>query len=117
MRTYLTRRRGMTNSVSKLNVKVPTEATNKLFTQASFETQETYKRRIEEIDGGNFHLQNLDLDTGQNTRLGEHRLADQAYGSLLHKLSKNGFHGMDPALKANILAFYLNGNIPATYQP
>src|SRR5262249_41068942 len=102
------------NSVSKLNVKV---RTNKLFTQAWVETQETYKRRIEEIDGGGINLENLDLDTGRNTRLGEHRLAYQAYGALPHKLSKNGFHCMDPALKGNILSFYLNGNIPATYKP
>jgi hypothetical protein len=92
--------------MSKLDVMIPTKATEQLFLHAWTETHEAYKKRIADIDAGQLHLTDLDFDTGEPTRIHEYRLADQAYGNLLMRLSKNNFQGIDNALKANILGFY-----------
>ncbi|HYL97963.1 MAG TPA: zinc dependent phospholipase C family protein [Blastocatellia bacterium] len=105
------------SSFSKLNVKIPTKETNGFFRQSWEGTRDMYEKRIQEVDAGSLHLPDLDLDTGRNTSLGEYRLADQTYGTLLHSLAKAGFTGVDPALKSDILAFYSDGNIPGWYRP
>jgi hypothetical protein len=52
------------------------------------------------------------FDTGQPTRAGEYKLADETYAKLLEQSSKKQFENMTPELRQNILSFYGNLNAP-----
>ena len=55
---------------------------------------------------GKLNLQNLDFDTGEPTRAGEYKLADETYAKLLNKLVSEKFEDVTPEIRQNILAFY-----------
>ena len=57
-------------------------------------------------------MQDRDFDTGEITRAGEYKLADETYAKLLNKLAGNRFENVTPDLRTNILAFYSNLNAP-----
>jgi hypothetical protein len=57
-------------------------------------------------------LQNKDFDTGNPTRAGEYKLADETYAELLSKLAGKDFKDVTPDLRQNILAFYADLNAP-----
>ena len=57
-------------------------------------------------------MQNRDFDTGEITRAGEYKLADETYAKLLNKLAGNKFEDVPPDLRRNILAFYSDLNAP-----
>jgi hypothetical protein len=57
-------------------------------------------------------LQDLDFDTGRETRAGEYSLADKTYADLLDDLAKHNFDQVTPQLCQNILSFYADLNAP-----
>jgi hypothetical protein len=61
---------------------------------------------------GTLILPNRDLDDGNQTSGSEYSLADEAYASLLAKLTARRFDGTSPELRANILAFYADLSLP-----
>jgi len=58
------------------------------------------------VRAGGLVLPNCDLDDGKATAVLEYSLADDAYASLLNKLSTRKFEGTSPQLRDNILEFY-----------
>jgi hypothetical protein len=57
-------------------------------------------------------LPNRDLDDGKETSASEYSLADEAYATLLAKLSKQSFEGTSPELRDNIITFYADLSLP-----
>ena len=89
-----------------LSFKPPTPQTESLF-QSSFErTMTEYRRLLTDAGAGRLSLPNQDFDTGQPTRPGEYRLADEAYAKLVRKLADRDPAALDPKLRADVLAFY-----------
>ena len=89
-----------------LSFKPPTPETEKLF-QASFDrTLTEYRRLLADTGAGRLSLPNRDFDTGQPTRPGEYRLADEAYAKLARELADRDPATIDPKLRDNILAFF-----------
>jgi hypothetical protein len=64
------------------------------------------------VKAGQLTLGNRDFDTGKQTKEGEYRLTDEAYGKLLDKLANAKFSGTSPELQQNMLAFYQDPNAP-----
>ena len=89
-----------------LSFKPPLPATEALF-QTSFDrTLDEYRRLLAATGAGPLDLPDRDFDTGQPTRPGEYRLADDAYSTLACKLAARDRATLDPKLLANVLAFY-----------
>jgi hypothetical protein len=57
-------------------------------------------------------LQNLDFDTGRETKAGEYSLADKTYAHLLNDISKDDFSQVTADLRADVLKFYGDGSAP-----
>ncbi len=91
-----------------LAIKAPTAQTQTLFMQSFNRTLDLYRTLLRQTGAGRLQLANSDFDTGRPTAPGEYRLADQTYAKLLRDLAKGGFTGMSPALRANLLTFYLD---------
>lgn len=91
-----------------LAFKIPTQKTEDLYIASVDKTVENYTSLVHQAAAGDLHLSNMDFDTGKITRAGEYRLTDDAYAKLLNQLAGENFDQMDPALRANILAFYEN---------
>jgi hypothetical protein len=92
--------------LTKVNIKAPTDVTEKLFIESRVCSHDEYQERLKEIDLGQIELPNLNLDTGLPTQIGKYGLADRAYAKLLGRLANNEFRGVSAELRANILDFY-----------
>ena len=57
-------------------------------------------------------LENRDFDTGNVTRPTEYRMADEAYAQLAIKLADKDPGSVDPKLRANILEFFHDPDLP-----
>ena len=88
--------------------KAPNQQTQGLFMESFNRTLDYYRTLLREVSGGKERLVNMDFDTGRVTSPGEYSLADKTYAKLLRDLSQNGFKGITPELRANLLAFYRN---------
>jgi len=98
-----------------VNFKVPTAQTETLFMQSFNGTLDLYRSLLlQEQTKGRPRLPNTDFDTGRPTRDGEYSLADKAYAKLLRDLAKQGFKGLTPELRANLLSFYRDPKPPVT---
>ena len=75
-------------------------------------TVDDYGALLREQKAGRLTIQNLDFDTGRDTRAGEYSLADKTYAHLLHDLAKHNFDQASPELRKNILSFYADPNAP-----
>ncbi|AKQ45668.1 hypothetical protein TH63_08400 [Rufibacter radiotolerans] len=90
----------------------PTPEAEKIFMESFNVTAEKYTQELRQIGTGNGQLKNTDLDTGDLTEKGSYEKADKTYAELLHKLEKDNFEALSPALKKNILAFYKSATPP-----
>lgn len=95
-----------------LRFKAPTPQTEAMFLQSFRSTSQHYRAMLAELPSDPSSLQEVDLDTGKSTRAGEYALADRTYAKLLDKLADQNFSGVDPSLRADILAFYSDINAP-----
>lgn len=86
----------------------PSPKTEDLYIKSINATVDRYRALLKEVRAGTLVLPDCDLDDGSTTKGAEYTLADQAYASLLVKLSTRDFDGTTPELRANILAFYSN---------
>ena len=75
-------------------------------------TVDSYLALLEQVRSGTLALPNCDLDDGKTTTAAEYTLADEAYASLLAKLSASKFDATTPQLRSNILAFYSDLSFP-----
>jgi Zinc dependent phospholipase C len=95
-----------------LDFKIPTQQTEDLYIASVNKTVQDYTKLLHEATSGQLNLPNTDFDTGQATRAGEYRLSDDSYAHLLDRLATRNFDRIDPALRANILAFYSDPGVP-----
>jgi hypothetical protein len=93
-----------------LKFKVPTPATEKLFLQ-SFDTTILFYGSAAPVY--NIQLPDLDFDTGNQTILGEYRLADETYCNWVLKLREKKFETTTNAIREDIFDFY-NNNMDAS---
>ena len=89
-----------------LSFSVPTPEAERLFLESFTMTRERFRKSLDELRAGRLSLPNTDFDTGQPTARGEYPLADATYDELLDRLADGEFTGVQPALSANIIAYY-----------
>jgi len=90
----------------------PTAQTENLYITSINATVDSYLALLEQVRAGTLALPNCDLDDGMTTKAAEYTLADEAYASLLAKLSASKFDATTPQLRTNILAFYSDLSLP-----
>ncbi|HEX3572504.1 MAG TPA: zinc dependent phospholipase C family protein [Acidobacteriaceae bacterium] len=90
----------------------PTAQTENLYITSINATVDSYLALLEQVRAGTLALPNCDLDDGKTTKAAEYTLADEAYASLLAKLSASKFDATTPQLRTNILAFYSDLSLP-----
>lgn len=95
-----------------LAIKTPDAKTEDLYLKSVNNTVDEYKLRLVQMRSPGLRLENRDLDTGKETRVGEYKLADETYAKLLDKLADKKFAALDPGLQSNILAFFAEPNEP-----
>jgi hypothetical protein len=95
-----------------LDFRAPTPATEQLFEKSFDATLATYRDLLHQAAAGPPQLPNRDFDTGELTRPGEYRMADDTYAQLAVELAESGEAAPDPALRQNVLAFFSDLNRP-----
>jgi zinc dependent phospholipase C len=95
-----------------LSFKAPTPEVERMFIESFNTTLTVYRGVLAKAGTGRLDLANKDFDTGEPTRAGEYKLADETYSKLLLKLSDRDFESVTPELRQNILAFYGDLNLP-----
>jgi hypothetical protein len=84
----------------KLGFNSPTPQTEDLYIKSINATTDHYRVLLEEVRARKLVLPDCDLDDGKET------VADDAYATLLAKLSASNFDKTSPQLRDNILEFY-----------
>jgi Zinc dependent phospholipase C len=97
---------------SAVNFKIPTKQTEDMYIRSVDRTVEEYSRLLQKEKHHNLDLPNLDFDTGRPTRAAEYRLADKTYARLTNELSKHGMATVPPAVRDDVLHFYVDLNAP-----
>ncbi len=98
--------------IKPLDYRVPTKEAERLFMDSLLAAQALYEKLLGDVEDGKVNLANMNSDTGQPTRPGQYRLADKAYAKLLEKLARDDFKGVTPELRADILSFYADTDLP-----
>jgi hypothetical protein len=87
-----------------------TPDTQKLFTDSFVRSLAVYRENLAIVlKGTTLELANDNFDTGKAAKFGTYRMADEACGKLLLKLSAKKFAGVDAPLRDSILKFYGEG--------
>jgi hypothetical protein len=97
---------------SAVNFKIPTKQTEDMYIRSVDQTVEEYSRLLQKEKHQDLDLPNLDFDTGRPTRAAEYPLADKTYARLVNELSKHGLSSTPPALRTDVLHFYVDLNAP-----
>jgi hypothetical protein len=92
--------------------KIPTTQTEDMYIKSINRTVDDYGALLRQQSEAQLRLQDLDFDTGRETRAGEYSLADKTYADLLDDLAKHTFDQVTPQLRQNILSFYADLNAP-----
>jgi Zinc dependent phospholipase C len=82
----------------------------KRFETALEHAVERYRAEIGRMQDRQVKLPNETLDTGGQMKRGEYEPADHVYAQLLEKLRERDFVDVPPALRADILRFYREGD-------
>lgn len=97
-----------------LELKTPTPDTERMF-EASFNAAlDHYRQLLHEVADGQPNIPNDNFDTGTVTGPGQYPLEDRTQAQLLLELSKNGFNGVPPEIKTELLAYYSDPDSPIT---
>lgn len=92
--------------LSRFKPMYPDSACEKIFHQSYDAIRNHFTKHLKELQANNVSYDNIDLDTGKETVMGEYKLADQAYYQLLMMLKKGKFVDMEEGLKKNLIAYY-----------
>lgn len=92
--------------LSKFKPKVPSPECEKLFEQSFDAILTHYSGAVKRLHSKEVSYDNIDLDTGKETVMGEYKLADKTYYQLLMKLKRNKFVLIDKGLKKNLIAYF-----------
>ena len=95
-----------------LAFKTPTPQTEQLFQQSFDRTLTVYRGLLNDQGSAKLALPDRDFDTGEATRPGEYPLADDAYSELAVRLAQKEPAAVDPQIRANVLAFFANLDLP-----
>lgn len=90
----------------------PSPKTEDLYIKSINATVDRYRALLKEVRAGTLTLPDCNLDDGNITKGAEYNLTDEAYASLLIKLSAKDFDETTPQLRDNILDFYSNLSLP-----
>jgi hypothetical protein len=71
-----------------------------------------YRKLAGDVRTSQLKLENRDFDTGNLTKPNEYRMADEAYAELAAKLADKDPGAVDPKLRANILEFFHDLDLP-----
>jgi len=91
-----------------LAFKTPTPEAERIFIDSFKTSREHYRTALEAVRRNRLDLRNTDFDTGEPTRRGEYRLADETYAELLSRLTSDKDVAVPRAVRADILRFYGN---------
>jgi len=95
-----------------LQFRTPTPQTEQMF-EASFNaTLDRYRGLLTEVREGRLDLPNDNFDVGENTGPGKYRLNDEAHAKLLDRLAENKFASATPEVKAELLDFFAEPDVP-----
>ena len=103
--------------LSKFKPKFSNEECEKLFENSYDSIITHYTGSIKRLRTREISHTNIDLDTGQEARMGEYKLADKTYYNLLMKLQRAKFANIDIGLKKNINTYFSKINISSEYGP
>jgi len=87
-----------------LAFKTPSLEAERLFTDSFKAARERYRTLLQSVRGNRFDLRNTDFDTGEPTRRGEYKLADETYAELVARLKNKT--NVPPGIRADIARFY-----------
>jgi hypothetical protein len=90
----------------------PSHETELLFMKSFDATFDRYRALLDDVKADRLRLTNENLDIGKPTRAGAYSMADNAFASLLDKLSERQFAGLTPELRTNILDYYADLSRP-----
>jgi hypothetical protein len=92
--------------------KPPTPRATADFERAFSNAVQTYRGLLAESAQPGFHLSNRDFDTGKPTAPCEYPLADDTYARLAILLAGRDAAQVNPQVRADVLAFYRNPDLP-----
>jgi len=95
-----------------LSFKPPTQQTEKLFEDSFDRTMDLYRKLTGDVKASRLQIENRDFDTGNITRPTEYRMADETYAELAIKLADKDPAAVDPRLRADILEFFQDPELP-----
>ena len=110
--TFLVRIVPKIGPLRALNFRNPTAQTERLFEDSFDRALDLYRGYLDKESNSQLALANCDFDTGQATRPGEYALADEAYSQLAIDLAKKHPSQVDGQLRANVLDFFSDLNLP-----
>ena len=87
-----------------LAFKAPSPEAERLFTESFKEARERYRVLLQSVRANRLDLRNTDFDTGEPTRRGEYKLADDTYAELVDRLKKKT--DVPRGIRADIARFY-----------
>jgi hypothetical protein len=94
-------------AAADLAIKIPRPETEEAYLRSVNHAVDVFRETLHQMsDSHPVALANLDLDTGDPTRMGDYKLADQAYAQLLARLTSNPGRLIPAALKQHIIGFY-----------
>ncbi|AKD05522.1 zinc dependent phospholipase C family protein [Pontibacter korlensis] len=90
----------------------PPPKAEELYLESFNVTADKYSAMLKQLSDKQPSLQNLQLDTGKETKHGTYPLTDETYAELLKRLAKSEFEKANRPLQQNILKFYKNVHAP-----
>jgi len=87
--------------------RTPTPEAEKLFERSFNATVDRYRQLLVAVGNGQLELPNDNFDVGRVTLRGEYKLNDKTCAELLDRLAKERMASIDPELKTQLLAYYV----------
>lgn len=90
----------------------PTPKTMDLYFKSIDATVRRYRQELKQVGAGNLQLVNLNFDTGQPTKPAQYKLTDVTFAKILDQLAQDHFQTVTPEIRAEIMEFYANPDLP-----
>ena len=90
----------------------PTPHTMDLYFKSIDATVNRYRFELKQVGAGKLELVNLNFDTGQPTKPAQYKLTDATFAKILDQLAQENFQTVTPEIRAEIMEFYSDPNLP-----
>jgi hypothetical protein len=90
----------------------PTPQTMDLYFKSINATVTRYHSELKAVGEGRLELANLNFDTGQPTGPAKYTLTDDTFAKILDQLAQEKFATVTPEIRAEIMEFYSNLDLP-----